>query len=74
MACGSCSSLKQQEFPAEMNIHFPGKENLCKPTVWAFPRLKVCLDCGFAQFTLGEVEPTQLSDSNDRAQARRMAG
>jgi len=54
MACRSCESLNQATFPAEINIHFPGIENLTKPTVWAFPTLLVCLDCGFAEFGTGE--------------------
>jgi hypothetical protein len=30
------------------------------PTVWVFPRILVCLDCGQAQFTIPEVERKQL--------------
>ena len=33
-----------------MNIHFPGLHNLTKPSVWAFPKILVCLDCGFTEF------------------------
>jgi hypothetical protein len=56
MACTSCGSEKQTKLGAEMNIHFPGREGLDKPTVWAFPKLVVCLDCGSAQFTLQDTE------------------
>jgi hypothetical protein len=52
MKCLSCQSTSQSMFPAELNIHFPGLEGLDKPTVWAFPQLLVCFDCGFTQFTL----------------------
>ena len=47
MSCLSCGSKKQAEFPAEMLIHFRGLKNLDKPGVWVFPKLLVCLDCGF---------------------------
>jgi hypothetical protein len=49
MSCLSCSSSNQAEFPAELLIHFGGLKNLDKPGVWVFPKLLVCLDCGFLQ-------------------------
>jgi hypothetical protein len=61
MACAFCQSVKQSRFPAEINIHFPGLEGLNKPTVWTFPCLLVCLDCGCTQFTIGESELQQLN-------------
>ena len=43
-----------------MNIHFPGIEGLETPAVWAFPKLLVCLHCGYAEFLVGETELLQL--------------
>jgi len=64
MQCLSCHSSKQSVFPSELNIHFPGFEGLDRPTVWAFPQLLVCLDCGFTQFTLSNDQVRALkSDS-----------
>ena len=40
-----CASIQ-----AEMNIHFPGRENLTTPTVWIFPPVPICLHCGCAEF------------------------
>lgn len=37
MACAPCKSPGRRVFTAEMNIHFPGRENLDKPAIWAFP-------------------------------------
>ena len=51
MTCTSCGSEKQKEFGAEMNIHFPGLKGLDKPTVWLFPKVSVCFDCGLTLFT-----------------------
>ena len=62
MPCQSCSSVDQAEFTAEMNIHFPGTIGLNKPTVWVFPRILVCLRCGFTQFTIANAELRQLAD------------
>lgn len=46
----------QKEFDAEINIHFPGLKNMDRPAVLVFPKLLVCPDCGFAEFTLRESE------------------
>jgi hypothetical protein len=62
MACRSCGSENQTELGAEINIHFPGRKGLDKPAVLVFPKLVVCLDCGFAQFTLPEAELLLLGE------------
>ena len=48
--------LTRVSFPAEMAIHFPGLENVNKPTVWVFPEVLVCLDCGVSEFAVPETE------------------
>jgi hypothetical protein len=52
MSCPSCRSGNQAEFPSEMLIHFSGRQNLDRPAVWVFPKLLICLDCGFLQATV----------------------
>lgn len=61
MACKSCISENQQYFNAEINLHFPGLKNLDKPTVWIFPRLLVCMNCGFTEFSIPEAELRRLA-------------
>src|ERR1700687_3389462 len=61
MSCAFCTSTNQAEFPAEVNIHFPGLRNADKPGVFVFPRLLVCLDCGFSSFVTPESELTDLA-------------
>ena len=56
MACKQCSSDHQRTFTAEMNIHFPGREGLNEPTVWVFPKVALCLDCGFAELVVPKNE------------------
>jgi hypothetical protein len=51
-----CQSENQSTFPSEINIHFPGRESLAKPTVLAYLKLVVCLDCGFTEFVIEETE------------------
>ena len=62
MACKSCSSGNQIEFHAEINIHFGGLKNLHKPSVWVFPILQVCTDCGFAEFGIPEKALFRLAE------------
>lgn len=68
--CKSCYSVSQREFPAEINIHFPGLRNLEKRTVWAFPKLLVCLNCGFTEFVMGNRERERLRDESSEAEFR----
>lgn len=62
MSCRSCGSENRRQFGAEIMIHFPGLRNLDKPGVLIFPRLTVCLDCGFSEFTLVETETHVLKE------------
>jgi len=61
MSCLSCGSSNQAEFPTEMLIHFGGLKNLDKPGVLVFPKLLVCLDCGFLQSTVPAAELASLA-------------
>jgi len=61
VTCRSCVSENQTELDAEINIHFSGMKNLDKPAVLVFPKLLVCLDCGFTEFTLEETDLRLLS-------------
>jgi hypothetical protein len=61
MPCSLCASCNQAEFVAEINIHLSGLKNVDNPGVLAFPKLLVCLDCGFTQFTAPEAELALLA-------------
>jgi hypothetical protein len=56
MTCRSCGSQNQTKFGAEINIHFPRLKNLDKPAVFVFPKLLVCLDCGFTEFSIPKTD------------------
>jgi hypothetical protein len=64
MACRFCKSQELRVLTAEMNIHFPGNENLDTPTVWVFPPVTICLHCGCADFVV-HGEPLQMLRDND---------
>jgi hypothetical protein len=52
MTCKGCHSDEQSVFNGEAAIYFPGLEGLDKPIVFVFPKLVVCLHCGFTEFTV----------------------
>jgi hypothetical protein len=56
MSCPLCVSDHVAEFPVEMIIHFTGLKNIDRQGVLLFPKLLVCLDCGFSWFTTPETE------------------
>jgi hypothetical protein len=60
MSCKSCHSENQRDLSGEVAIHFPGLKGLDKPIVWVFPKLFVCLNCGFTEFVVPETELRQL--------------
>jgi hypothetical protein len=55
--CRSCASSRKMEFNGEICMHFPGGlESLNKPLLWVYPKVVVCLNCGFAEFNIPETE------------------
>ena len=68
-SCLLCQSANQREFPVEMNIHFPGMKGLEIPTVWFFPTIVVCMDCGTAQFAIPDPQRKTLADRDYRGWA-----
>jgi hypothetical protein len=69
MPCPACLSSNQVEFPSEINMHFPGRTNWTKPTVWVFPKIMVCLDCGASLFITPKDELTRLAQTRQGAAA-----
>lgn len=60
MACKSCKSENQRDFNGEIATHFPGLNGVDKPIVWVFPKMLVCLHCGFTEFVFPERELSVL--------------
>jgi hypothetical protein len=54
--CKSCKCREPGQFNGEIAIHFSGVEGLQKMIVWVFPKVRVCLNCGFTEFTVPERE------------------
>jgi predicted nucleic-acid-binding Zn-ribbon protein len=62
MPCRKCGSEQQAEYGSEINVYSPVHDNLDKDALLLFPKLLVCLKCGFTEFTLSESELPLLSD------------
>ena len=56
MTCKYCGCNSQNEFWAEIAIHSPREKGLDKPAVLVFPKLAVCSECGFTDFTIPNYE------------------
>lgn len=56
MSCPSCGSLILAEFATEMVIHSSGLAHLSSPSVLAFPKVSICLECGASRFTTPDAE------------------
>jgi hypothetical protein len=67
MTCRSCSSDNQTKVDAEINIHFPGLKGLNQRSVLVFPKLVICLDCGFTEYSMPETELQRLRDDRTAA-------
>ena len=69
MSCKRCASVEQKNFNGELAIHFPGLEGLDKPIVWVFPKLVVCLHCGFGEFVVPDEQREQLKNGDSSVQS-----
>ena len=59
MSCKKCGSQDQTRFYSEINIHFP--EYKSRPeTVWVFPPILICMNCGFTELRIEQAELSQL--------------
>lgn len=61
MPCRKCGSDHLTESGSEINAHPLGSSDLDKQAVLLFPKLLVCLKCGFTESTLSESDLLLLS-------------
>ena len=66
MTCKACPSANSLELSAEINVHFGGWEGLKKPSVLVFPKLLICIDCGFTEFAIPERELARLAGAYEK--------
>jgi hypothetical protein len=73
MSCPACRLDNQVEFSAEMLVHLGGLKNLDKSGVCMFPKILVCLSCGFSQFTAPKAALALLASDSPNSERVRMA-
>ena len=61
--CKSCQLENQHTFNGEVAIHFPGPKGLDKPIVFVYPKLLVCMNCGFTEFAVPETGLRQVVEA-----------
>jgi hypothetical protein len=69
MRCAGCQSDRLTDFPSEIALHFPGRGNLDKPHVFLYPKVIVCLDCGFSGFAVAEPELRKIRERSKSSSA-----
>jgi hypothetical protein len=65
--CRSCAFLNLVQLNTEICFHFPGLAGLKIDPIFAFPKLSVCLDCGFVQSNLSAEDLRRIRESAIRA-------
>jgi hypothetical protein len=66
MRCKACGSQNLGRFNGELAIHFQGLENINEITVFVFPKLVICRDCGLGEFIVPEKELSLLTKNRGR--------
>jgi len=68
MKCASCGSDDQAEFPTEMSIHL--RRSPRQPGTLVIQTVRICMDCGFSQFTVPDAELRELAHDKSMDQVR----
>ena len=64
MLCKACGSIIERKFKGEIGVRSSELNDLARPSVWLFPELFVCLDCGATELTAHKTELHQLTESD----------
>ena len=64
MPCSGCHSRNLREFDSEITIHIEqGIGDLTQSNVVVFPKITICIDCGFMQ---GQIKEDDFAPSGTR--------
>lgn len=66
-SCEACGSRNVRRFKAEANIHFAVQTDSAQESVFAFPTLLICLDCGLVKGNLSDGELRILREGPSRS-------
>lgn len=73
MSCRRCAADGLKDFNGELAIHFPGLQGLEMPIVWVFPKVRICLRCGFAELIVPDAQLETLRNPETLGQLGRSA-
>jgi hypothetical protein len=57
-----CGSIRQEKFESEITVHLPKLKDIDKHPVVVAAELRVCLDCGTADFVIPSDKLAQLAE------------
>jgi hypothetical protein len=69
MSCPSCASLNLAEYATEIMIHHGGPTHPTDPGILVFPKVLVCLTCGYSRLNIAEAELRSLREASGRSAA-----
>ncbi len=52
VSCPKCNSESVSTIPAEIRLYRNGPRTLSHPPMYPSPDIKICLDCGWSEFTV----------------------
>ena len=61
--CRFCNSTKLIKLNTEVCLHFPGLKAVNKNPIFVFPKVTLCLDCGFVAGQLSATEVKSVTNS-----------
>jgi hypothetical protein len=70
VACKDCASERQQIFPGELTLAFPGIERVNFAPVYICADSFVCLDCGYTELVIPATKLEQLTKGMDTFRSR----
>jgi hypothetical protein len=62
--CKMCSSGSQIELKSEICLH--RRAGFEKPAIFIFPKIAICLQCGFAEFVMSDKELLQIRNAAEQ--------
>jgi hypothetical protein len=63
MSCKVCQSNNQKSFDSEISLYLPKLADMNEPPLLIFPKVTVCLDCGFIEGKLSDGDLGELKIS-----------
>jgi hypothetical protein len=70
VACKNCASERQQTFPGELTLAFPGIERVNLAPAYICANSLICLNCGYTELVFPATKLEQLKKGMDTFRSR----